>query len=135
MKRDNDFYYFLSFITFYTIMLLWYTGYITNYQEAILSPASTTIGEQTYVSFVFKVILAFPFGIINWFNDDPLNIVFYFLGAVFFSYLFYRVYYKKLAQLLWVMVLLNIMAAIFLLSFYAENPLILQEQAFLKTIP
>jgi hypothetical protein len=84
------------------------------------------------VSFIFKVVLAFPFGIINWFNDHPLNIVFYFLGAIFFSYLFYRVYYKKLTQLLWVMVLLNIMAVIFLLSFYAENSLILQEQSFLK---
>jgi hypothetical protein len=132
MKRNNEFYYFLSFITFYTILLLWYTGYITNYEEVILSPASTTIGEHIYVSFIFKVVFAFPFGIINWFNDDPLNIVFYFLGAVFFSYLFYKVYYKKLPQLLWIMVLLNIMAAIFLLSFYAENPLILQEQGLFK---
>ena len=123
MKRDNDFYYFLSVITFYTIMLLWYSGYIANYEEALL-PTYTKIGEQTYVAFIFKVILAFPFGIINWMNDDPLNVVFYFIGAVFYSFLFYRVYYKKLAKLLWAMVLLNIMAAIFLLSFYAENPLI-----------
>ena len=127
MKRENDFYYFLSFITFYTIMLMWYGGYLANYEEAVL-PTATVIGEQTYVSFIFKVILAFPFGIINWMKDDPLNIVFYFLGAVFFSFLFYRVYYKKMGQLLWSMVLLNIMAAIFLLSFYVENPLVIETQ-------
>lgn len=127
MKRENDFYYFLSFITFYTIMLLWYSGYLANYEEVVVSNTHI-IGEQTYISFIFKVILAFPFGIIDWFNDDPLNIVFYFLGAVFFSYLFYKVYYKKLGQLLWVMVLLNIMAAIFLLSFYSENPLVIETQ-------
>lgn len=127
MKRENDFYYFLSFITFYTIMLLWYSGYLANYEEVVVSNTHI-IGEQTYISFIFKVILAFPFGIIDWFNDDPLNIVFYFFGAVFFSYLFYKVYYKKLGQLLWVMVLLNIMAAIFLLSFYSENPLVIETQ-------
>jgi hypothetical protein len=123
MKRENDFYYFLSFITFYTIMLLWYSGYIVNYEE-ILVPSSSAIGEYTYVSFIFKVILSFPFGIINWLNDDPLNVVYYFIGALFYSYLFYRIYFKNLNKLLWIMVLLNIMAAIFLLSFYAENPLI-----------
>lgn len=122
MKRENDFYYFLSFITFYTIMLLWYSGYIANYQETL--SASNSIGEHTYVSFIFKVILSFPFGIINWLNNDGLNVVYYFIGAVFYSYIFYRIYYKTLGKLLWVMVLLNIMAAIFLLSFYAENPLI-----------
>jgi len=128
MKRENDFYYFLSFITFYTIMLLWYSGYLVNYEEVAVSNQHGIIGEQTYISFIFKVILAFPFGIINWLNNDPLNIVFYFLGAVFFSYLFYRIYYKKLGQLLWIMVLLNIMAAIFLLSFYSENPLVIETQ-------
>ena len=123
MKRENDFYYFLSFITFYTIMLLWYSGYIVNYEE-ILVPSSSAIGERTYVSFIFKVILSFPFGIINWLNDDPLNVVYYFIGALFYSYLFYRIYFKNLSKLLWIMILLNIMAAIFLLSFYAENPFI-----------
>lgn len=108
-------------------MLLWYSGYLANYEEVVVSNTHI-IDEQTYISFIFKVILAFPFGIIDWFNDDPLNIVFYFLGAVFFSYLFYKVYYKKLGQLLWVMVLLNIMAAIFLLSFYSENPLVIETQ-------
>src|SRR5690348_5573393 len=111
MKRQNDFYYFLSFITFYTIMLLWYSGYIVNYEE-ILVPSSSVIGEHTYVSFIFKVILSFPFGIINWLNDDPLNVIYYFIGALFYSYLFYGIYYKNLSKILWVMVLLNIMAAI-----------------------
>jgi hypothetical protein len=87
-------------------------------------PSSTVIGEHTYVSFIFKVILSFPFGIISWLNDDSLNVIYYFIGALFYSYLFYRIYFKNLGKLLWVMVLLNIMAAIFLLSFYAENPLI-----------
>jgi hypothetical protein len=128
MKRDNDFYYFLSFITFYTIMLLWYSGYISNY-EAATPPSYTTppIDEHTYVTFLFHVVFAFPFGIINWFNNDPLNIVFYFMGALFYSYLLYKVYFKKIGQLLWIMVLLNIMAAIFLLSFYAENPILTGE--------
>ena len=117
MKRENVFYYFLSFITFYTIMLLWYSGYVINYEEMLVS-SSTFIGEHTYVSFIFKVILSFPFGIISWLNDDPLNVVYYFIGALFYSYLFYRIYFKNLSKLLWVMVLLNIMAAIFLLSFY-----------------
>jgi hypothetical protein len=123
MKRENDFYYFLSFMAFYTIILLWYSGYIINYEE-MLVPSSSAIGEHTYVAFIFKVILSFPFGIISWLNDDPLNVVYYFIGALFYSYLFYRIYFKNLSKLLWVMVLLNIMAAIFLLSFYAENPII-----------
>ena len=123
MKRENDFYYFLSFITLYTILLLWYSGYIVNYEETIL-PSSAIIGEHTYVSFIFKVPLSFPFGIINWLNNDGLNVVYYFIGALFYSYLFYGIYHKNLSKILWVMVLLNIMAAIFLLSFYIENPLI-----------
>lgn len=124
MKRDNDFFYFLSFLTFYTVLLLWYTHYTANYEEMIV-PTYTTrgIGEYTYVAFFFKVILAFPFGILNWFKEDPLNIVFYFFGAMFYSFLFYRIYYKDISRLLWVMLVLNILAAIFLLSFYIENPL------------
>jgi hypothetical protein len=126
MKKEIDFYYFLSFITFYIILFLWYGGYINNY-EGTLSPSSPghSFGEQGYISFVFKVILGFPLGIINWLNNDPLNIVYYFIGALFYSYVFYKFYYKTLSKLLWVMLLLNVMAAIFLLAFFAENPLII----------
>lgn len=124
MKRDNDFYYFLSVITFYTILIIWYTHYIINYEETMIPTYATrSIGEYTYVIFIFQVILAFPFGIINWFNGDALNVVFYFLGAIFYSFLLYRIYYKKMSTLLWVMLLLNILAAIFLMSFFLENPL------------
>lgn len=124
MKRDNDFFYFLSFLTFYTVLLLWYTHYTSNYEEMLIPAyASRSFGEHTYVSFLFKVILAFPFGILNWFKEDPLNVVYYFFGALFYSFLFFRIYYKEMSRLLWVMVMLNILAAIFLLSFYIENPL------------
>jgi hypothetical protein len=126
MKREIDFYYFLSFITFYIILFLWYGGYINNYEGTLSSSSPEhSFGEHGYVSFVFKVILGFPFGLINWLNNDPLNIVYYFIGALFYSYVFYKFYYKTLSKLLWVMLLLNVMAAIFLLAFFAENPLII----------
>lgn len=127
MKKENNIYYFLSFITFYTILLLWYSGYLVNYPE-VLSTNNNVIGEQTYVSFIFKVVLAFPFGIIDWFNDESLNMVFYYIGALFYSFLFYKIYEKKLGKLLWVMLMLNIMAAIFLLSFYVENPIVIETE-------
>lgn len=128
MKRDNDFFYFLSFLTLYTVLLIWYTHYMVNYGEpTMLNYGVGNISEHAYVSFIFKVVLAFPFGILNWFKEDALNIVFYFFGAFFYSFLFFRIYYRQMSRLLWVMVLLNILAAIFLLSFYVENPLTIGE--------
>jgi hypothetical protein len=128
MKRDNDFYYFLSFITFYTIMLIWYTYYIVNYDNAVV-PTYTSRGldEYAYVVFIYKVILAFPFGIMNWLKDSSLNVVYYFFGSVFYSFLLYRVFYRKVSNLLWFMLLLNILATIFLMSFLLENPVIIGE--------
>src|SRR5215211_6025542 len=128
MKRDNDFYYFLSFITFYTIMFIWYIYYITNYENAVVPTySSRNFGEYAYVVFLFKVILAFPFGIGNWLNDSPLNVVYYFFGSVFYSFLLYRVFYRKISSLLWFMLLLNVLATIFLMSFLLENPIIIGE--------
>jgi hypothetical protein len=124
MKRDNDFFYFLSFITFYTLMLLLYTHYNSAHEAALSAQYATpVIDEYTYINFVFEVVLAFPFGILDWFNGRPLNIVFFFFGALFYSFLFYQVYYKNIRKPLWVMVVLNILAALFLLAFYTENPI------------
>jgi hypothetical protein len=128
MKRDNDFYYFLSYITFYTILLIWYTYYITNYDEIKMPDYATrSFSEHTFVDFFFNVVLAFPFGIISWFNQAPLNIIFYYLGALLYSFLFYKVYYKKIGNVLSIMVLLNVMAIIFLFAFFLENPLAIAE--------
>jgi hypothetical protein len=126
MKRDNDFYYFLSFITFYVIMFIWYLYYASNYEEAIV-PTYTERGftEYTSVTFLFKVIMAFPLGILDWLKDEPLNPVFYFSGCVFYSFLFYRIYYRKVDKLLWFMLMLNVLAAIFFISFLQENPLVI----------
>ncbi|MEI6949085.1 hypothetical protein V9K67_18020 [Paraflavisolibacter sp. H34] len=127
MKRDNDFYYFLAFITFYGIMLIWYLYYVSNYEEMMV-PTYTERGftDYTSVTFLFKVVLAFPLGIINWLKDAPLNPVFYLFGCIFYSFLLYRIYYRKVDKLLWFMLMLNVLAAIFFISFLQENPLIIQ---------
>lgn len=128
MKRDNQFYYFLSFITFYTILLIWYTYYITNYEENRVPTYSVrALSEQTFVDFFFEVILAFPFGIVSWFNDEPLNVIYYYLGAFLYSFLFYKIYDKKISNALDVMVLLNLLAVIFLFAFFLDNPMALAE--------
>ena len=123
---ENKFYYFLSFITFYTILLIWYQLYITDYEDsfflssgAYYSPSS--LGPYKYVVFFFEVILSFPFGVVTWVNHQPLNLVYYFIGCLFYTLFFYTVYKQKLSGLLWVMVLLNILAAIFLFAFAVDN--------------
>lgn len=129
---ENKFYYFLSFITFYTILLIWYQLYMMEYEDsfflsaqAFYTPAS--LGPYRYVVFFFEVVLAFPFGVVSWVNHQPLNLVHYFIGCLFYTLFFYRVFHQKLSGLLWVMVLLNVLAAIFLFAFAVDNHLLVPE--------
>lgn len=129
---ENKFYYFLSFITFYTILLIWYQLYMMEYEDsfflsaqAFYTPAS--LGPYRYVVFFFEVVLAFPFGVVSWVNHQPLNLVYYFMGCLFYTLFFYRVFHQRLSLLLWVMVLLNVLAAIFLFAFAVDNHLLLQK--------
>lgn len=129
---ENKFYYFIAFITFYTILLIWYQLYMLDYEESFFlssrpyySPAS--LGPYKYVVFFFEVVLSFPFGVVNWVNHQPLNLVYYFVGCLFYTLFFYRVYHQKLSGLLWVMVLLNVLAAIFLFAFAVDNHLLFRE--------
>ncbi|HEY1112031.1 MAG TPA: hypothetical protein VGE66_00660 [Chitinophagaceae bacterium] len=133
MKRgDNKFYYFLSFITFYSILLIWYQLYMMEYEDsfylsaqAYYSPSS--LGPYRYTVFIFEVVLSFPFGVVSWVNQQPLNLVYYFIGCLFYTLFFYRVFHQKLAGLLWVMVLLNVLAVIFLFAFAVDNHLLMPE--------
>lgn len=123
---ENKFYYFLSFITLYALLLIWYQLYMVDYEDsfflsrhAYYTPSS--LGPYKYVVFFFQVVLSFPFGVVSWVNHQPLNLVYYFIGCLFYTLFFYTVYKRKLAGLLWVMVLLNILAAIFLFAFAVDN--------------
>ena len=136
---ENKFYYFLSFITFYTILLIWYQLYIIGYEDSFFlshSPyySTSSLGSYKYVVFIFEVILSFPFGVVSWVNDKPLNLIYYFMGCLFYTLFFYTVYKQKLSGLLWVMVLLNILAAIFLFAFAVDNPSFKQEVEEASTI-
>lgn len=129
---DNKFYYFLAFITFYTILLIWYQLYMMDYEDSFFlsslpyySPAS--LGPYKYTVFVFEVVLSFPLGVVSWVNHQPLNLVYYFVGCLFYTLFFFAVYQRKLSGLLWVMVLLNVLAAIFLFAYAVENNTFLPE--------
>jgi hypothetical protein len=130
--EENKFYYFLSFITFYTILLIWYQLYITEYEASFfLSPGDyytpSSLGPYKHVVFFFQVVLSFPFGVVSWVNHQPLNLVFYFIGCLFYTFFFYIVYRQKLPGLLWVLVLLNILAVIFLFAYAVDNASFIQD--------
>lgn len=123
---ENKFYYFLSFITLYTLLLIWYQLYMVDYEDSFFLSQSayyspTSLGPYKYVVFFFQVVLSFPFGVVSWVNHQPLNLIYYFIGCLFYTLFFYAVYKRKLAGLLWVMVLLNVLAAIFLFAFAVDN--------------
>ena len=129
---ENKYYYFLSFITLYTILLIWYQFYMVDYEDAFYLSAAPyysaeSLGPYKNVVFFFQVVLAFPFGVVSWVNNQPLNLVFYFLGCLFYTLFFYTVYKQKLSGLLWVMVLLNVLAAIFLFSYAIDNNSFIRE--------
>lgn len=129
---ENKFYYFLSFITFYTILLIWYQLYMMEYEDSFFLSAQayytpSSLGSYRYVVFFYEVVLAFPFGVVSWVNHQPLNLVYYFIGCLFYTLFFYRVFHQKLSGLLWVMVLLNVLAVIFLFAFAVDNQLLMPE--------
>jgi hypothetical protein len=130
---DNKFYYFISFITFYAILLIWYQLYMMEYEESFFLSAQayyspTSLGPYRYVVFFYEVVLSFPLGVVSWVNHQPLNLVFYFIGCLFYTFFFYRVFHQKLTGLLWVMVLLNVLAVIFLFAFAVDNQLFFPEK-------
>lgn len=129
---ENKYYYFLSFITLYTILLIWYQFYMVDYEDAFYRSgapyySAESLGPHKGVVFFFQVVLAFPFGVVSWVNSQPLNLVFYFMGCLFYTLFFYTVYKQKISGLLWVMVLLNVLAAIFLFAYAVDNNSFIRE--------